>query len=231
MHRKVCLFTLLVTFTVHAHSVSAMQATLGRQMDDAIKMMRSAGNNEPATIIAMLNAGAQGYFTAGDLDNAIDRIDQAISLAEKMSTARFIHLATHGLLESENAFTQGYLSAIALAPSKGEDGFLTVRETRRMNLVAELVVLSACDTGRGVITGDGVIGLTQGYVSAGVPSVVVSLWPVSDQATAVSMSYFYQAMLKGADKATALRAAMLKTHEQFPSPKLWAPFTICGSAD
>jgi CHAT domain-containing protein len=81
-----------------------------------------------------------------------------------------------------------------------------------------------------VITGDGVIGLSQGYVSAGVPTVVVSLWPVSDQATALLMSYFYQAMLKGADKATALRLAMLKTREKFASPKLWAPFSISGLA-
>ncbi len=154
-----------------------------------------------------------------------------VAVAEKMESARFIHLATHGLLESENGFTQGYLSAIALAPSDKEDGFLTVRETVRMDLKAELVVLSACDTGRGVITGDGVIGLSQGYVSAGVPTVVVSLWPVSDQATALLMSYFYQEMLKGADKATALRVAMMKTREKFPSPKLWAPFTITGVAE
>ena len=98
----------------------------------------------------------------------------------------------------------------------------------RMKLNAELAVLSACDTGRGRISGDGVIGLSRGYIAAGVPSIVVSLWPVSDQATMDLMSSFYKAMLAGADKAGALRAAMLETRKKFPDANAWAPFTIYG---
>ena len=145
-----------------------------------------------------------------------------------MQNARIIHLATHGLLGSDDDYVRSYLSAIALAPSEGEDGFLTVRETMRLKLNAELAVLSACDTGRGKASGDGVVGLSRGYISAGVPSIVVSLWPVSDRATKELMSSFYTEMLGGADKASALRSAMLETRKKFPAANAWAPFMIYG---
>ncbi len=152
------------------------------------------------------------------------------AVVARMQNARIIHLATHGLLESENLYARSYLSAIALSPSGDEDGFLTVRETMRMKLNAELAVLSACDTGRGRISGDGVIGLSRGYITAGVPAIVVSLWPVSDQATMHLMASFYQELLTGADKAAALRSAMLTTRKKFPKANAWAPFTIYGYA-
>ena len=153
-----------------------------------------------------------------------------VAIAERMEAARFLHFATHGLLETESAYNQSFLSALAFAPSEGEDGFLTAKETARMNLRAELAVLSACDTGRGRISGDGVIGLTRGYITAGVPTVVVSLWPVNDQATAILMGNYYQAMMRGEGKAAALRAAVLETKKKFPDPQLWAPFVLYGLA-
>jgi len=152
------------------------------------------------------------------------------AVASRMEQARFLHFATHGLLEAENAYNQSLLSSLAFASCDKEDGFLTVKETARMNLRAELAVLSACDTGRGRISGDGVIGLSRGYITAGVPTVVVSLWPVSDQATAVLMEHYYGALLEKTPKAAALREAILKTKEQFPSPRLWAPFVSYGHA-
>lgn len=158
-----------------------------------------------------------------------DATEQAV--AAKMEDARYLHFATHGLLETENAFNEAFLSALAFAPSPGEDGFLTVAETARMDLNAELAVLSACDTGRGRISGDGVIGLTRGFVTAGVPTVVVSLWPVSDQATAVLMGNYYEAMAAGGTKAGALRDAILETKKEFPAPNLWAPFVLYGLAE
>ncbi|MEM1442191.1 MAG: CHAT domain-containing protein, partial [Verrucomicrobiota bacterium] len=154
--------------------------------------------------------------------------EQAVSA--RMESARILHFATHGLLESENVYNQSFLSALAFAPSPGEDGFLTVRETSKLDLSAELAVLSACDTGRGAITGDGVIGLSRGYITAGVPTVVVSLWPVSDEATAKLMGFYYEALDAGEGKAEALRSAMLKTREQFPGPSLWSPFVLYGLA-
>ena len=97
------------------------------------------------------------------------------SVTNRLADASVIHLATHGLLESDNIYTQSYLSAIALTPTDQDDGYLTVREVMKMKLKADLAVMSACDSGRGKITGDGVIGLSRGYLAAGVPSVMVSL--------------------------------------------------------
>lgn len=150
------------------------------------------------------------------------------AVKQKMKTAPVIHMATHGLLEADNVFARSYLSSMALAPDGDSDGFLTVREVMEMELEAELAVLSACDSGRGKITGDGVVGLSRAYLAAGVPTVVVSLWPVSDQATAYMMVQFYDALSKGQSKASALRTAMLATRQQVSDPRLWAPFTLYG---
>jgi len=97
-----------------------------------------------------------------------------------------------------------------------------------LNLNADLVVLSAGDTGRGKITGDGVVGLSRSLLTAGVSSLVVSLWQVPDDATALLMSQFYNNLQQGLDKATALRNAMLTTRTNHPQPSNWAAFTLIG---
>ncbi|MEM8734089.1 MAG: CHAT domain-containing protein, partial [Planctomycetota bacterium] len=148
---------------------------------------------------------------------------------QRMQSAPVIHMATHGLLEADSVFTRNYLSSMALAADEETDGFLTVREVMEMELNAELAVLSACDSGRGEITGEGVVGLSRAYLTAGVPNVVVSLWPVSDQATAFMMVQFYQALGKGQSKAEALRSAILATRREVSDPELWAPFLLYGA--
>jgi CHAT domain-containing protein len=163
---------------------------------------------------------------------------------QRMQNARIIHLATHGLLEYGDPRESGvrdFPGAIALAPSpQGDDGLLTSAEIYSMNLNAELVVLSACDTGRGTITGDGVLGLSRSFMQAGVPSLVVSLWQVPDAPTAELMTQFYQNLQRLAlratpqeppDKAQALRQAMLTTMKQHPEPRNWAAFTLIGEAE
>ncbi|MGB5963121.1 MAG: CHAT domain-containing tetratricopeptide repeat protein [Coleofasciculaceae cyanobacterium] len=155
-------------------------------------------------------------------------------VTELMPKARIIHLATHGLFDD----VQGLDSAIALAPSSplekgGSDGLLTAAEILSMKLNAELVVLSACDTGRGKIAGDGVVGLSRSLISAGVSSVMVSLWAVSDDSTAYLMTEFYKNMQQNPDKAQALRQAMLSTKNQkeYENPRQWAAFTLIGEAE
>lgn len=150
-----------------------------------------------------------------------------ITVLETIKNARWIHLATHGLFDD----IQGFQSSLALTPAGNEDGFLTAREIINLKLNAELVVLSACDTGRGRISGDGVIGLSRSFIAAGVPSVVVSLWKVPDQPTAFLMQNFYQNLQHSPDKAQALRQAMLITLQQYPNPKDWAAFTLVGEAE
>jgi CHAT domain-containing protein len=100
-----------------------------------------------------------------------------------------------------------------------------------MKLNAELVVLSACDTGRGTITGDGVIGLSRSLITAGVPSVIVSLWSVNDNSTAFLMSEFYRHLQQNPDKALALRQAMLATKQKYNHPFDWAAFTLIGEVN
>jgi CHAT domain-containing protein/tetratricopeptide (TPR) repeat protein len=155
-----------------------------------------------------------------------------------MPKARFIHLATHGLL---NDFSNGEIpGAIALAPDAGyspafpgsgidaRDGLLTAREILQLQLQAELVVLSACDTGKGKITGDGIVGLSRALFAAGVPTVIVSLWKVDDEATAYLMAEFYQQLAQQPTKIAALRQAILATKQRYPYPGNWGAFTLIG---
>jgi CHAT domain-containing protein len=146
---------------------------------------------------------------------------------QQMATAGLIHLATHGLLDDQ----RGIGSAIALAPSGSDNGLLTAEEILDLKLNANLVVLSACDTGRGKITGDGVIGLSRSLIAAGAPSVIVSLWAVPDAPTSALMTQFYQNWQTNPDKAQALRQAMLTTMKQHPNPRDWAAFTLIGEAE
>lgn len=151
------------------------------------------------------------------------------AILQRFSNARIIHLATHGLLDDFKE--QGVPGAIALAPSSNDNGLLTSSEILDLKLNAELIVLSACDTGRGRITGDGVIGLSRSLISAGVPSVIVSLWSVPDAPTASLMTEFYRQLQQNLDKAQALRQAILMTMKQNPDPKDWAAFTLIGEAE
>ncbi|EKQ67615.1 hypothetical protein OsccyDRAFT_3897 [Leptolyngbyaceae cyanobacterium JSC-12] len=159
-------------------------------------------------------------------------------VVQQMPQASLIHLATHGLLEYGQTLGETDVpGAIALAPDptpttkNAPNGILTANEIVDFRLQANLVVLSACDTGRGRITGDGVIGLSRAFIAAGVPSIVVSLWAVSDVSTAHLMAHFYQNLLTQRDKAKALRYAMLETMKQYPRPLDWAAFTLIGEAE
>ena len=152
------------------------------------------------------------------------------AVLELLPQAKIIHFATHGLFDN----IQGLQSAIALAPSGKDNGLLTAEEILNLKpkLNADLVVLSACNTGRGRITGDGVIGLSRSLITAGTPSVIVSLWAVPDAPTAELMTEFYKNLLnkqKPLDKAQALRQAMLKFKDK--PPKDWAAFTLIGESN
>jgi CHAT domain-containing protein/Flp pilus assembly protein TadD len=146
----------------------------------------------------------------------------------QMRDAPIIHLATHGLLNTLKGDIPG---AIALAPSGQDNGLLSASELFDLSLSADLAVLSACDTGRGEITGDGVVGLSRSLIAAGVPSVIVSLWAVDDASTRDLMGNFYQSLNRHPNKAQALRSAMLTTMQKYPDPNYWAAFTLIGESD
>nr|WP_089126292.1 CHAT domain-containing tetratricopeptide repeat protein [Tolypothrix sp. NIES-4075] len=150
-----------------------------------------------------------------------------VSIVQQMSKARIIHLATHGRVDDNQALG----SWIALAPSGKDNGLLTAAEIFDLKLNAELLVLSACETGRGRVTGDGVIGLSRSLIYAGVPSVIVSLWTVPDDSTKLLMTEFYKNLQHNPDKAQALRQAMLKTSQEYSRPLQWSAFTLIGEAE
>lgn len=92
------------------------------------------------------------------------------------------------------------------------------------------MILSACDTGRGRITGDGVVGLARAFLAAGADTVIVSLWQVPDEPTAALMVAFYEQLAQTANKAIALQNAMQLTQNQFPDPRNWSAFVLVGES-
>ena len=141
-------------------------------------------------------------------------------------TYSILHLATHGLIDEEHPME----SALVLAPEGADDGLLAVRDILELpQLKARMVALSACQTGRGKITGDGVVGLSRAFVIAGTPSVLVSQWNVDDVLTEYQMVAFYKSYLSKEGKAKALRDAQLKTIEFMEHPAEGMPAAPAGS--
>ena len=135
-----------------------------------------------------------------------------------------IHLASHGEFSTQEPLRSGLL----MTEGEGEDGRLTVSEIYGLDLAANLVTLSACETGLGqVASGDDVIGLTRGFVFAGATSVLASLWKVDDVATAELMRLFYEKR-PGLGHAEALRAAQTAMIGQRAHPFYWAAFYLTG---
>ncbi|MEC4817320.1 MAG: CHAT domain-containing tetratricopeptide repeat protein [Scytonema sp. PMC 1069.18] len=187
------------------------------------------GNNatEAAIVQRLSQAGIIHFATHGLFDD-IRGLDSAIALAPSEGRLALAPSETRLTLTPENI---SFLSSPLSKEDKKRDGLLTAEEILDMKINADLVVLSACDTGRGRITGDGVIGLSRSLISAGTPSVIVSLWAVDDDSTAFLMTEFYQNLQQKFDKATALRNAMLTTKKKYSNPSQWAAFTLIGKSE
>ncbi len=157
---------------------------------------------------------------------------RATAINGRLSDYKYLHFATHGYLDTERP----ELSALVLSQidsrNQPEDGFLRVDDIYNARLSAELVVLSACQTGLGKeVRGEGLMGLTRAFLYAGVPRVIVSLWNVNDQATAELMADFYGKLLRsGMRPSAALREAQLQLRKQkrWQSPYYWAAFVQQG---
>jgi CHAT domain-containing protein len=180
-----------------------------------------------------------------------DAHEEAVMRA--MPPARLIHFATHGLLVNASWLTFSVMSsslsadlppgAVAMAgdwsrqpqdansSAASVNGFLTSGKILTLDLNADLVTLSACDTARGRTTQSEFQGLPSALLAAGARSVVMTLWTIPDAPTADLMTAFYRELLAGRSKAVALRAAMLATRERHPDPANWAAFTLIGLAD
>jgi len=160
------------------------------------------------------------------------RASVATATSPELSQYRYVHFATHGLLNSEQPELSGILLSSYDEFGKRQNGFLQLHDVYNLKLSADLVVLSACETALGKdIRGEGLVGLTRGFMYAGVPRIVASLWNVDDAATAELMEMFYKAMLtEGKRPADALRTAQVHMWQtnQWSSPYYWAAFTLQG---
>lgn len=150
--------------------------------------------------------------------------DEVRKLAPKYD---ILHLACHSELNSAYPLFSGLI----LAPGDEQDGELDVHEIFTMDLNADLIVLSACQTGLGhLTTGDELVGLSRAFIYAGTPTVLSSLWVIQDESTAYLMAEFYK-NLKKYDKAEALCKAQISTKKKYPSPYHWASFVLIGDPE
>jgi CHAT domain-containing protein len=135
---------------------------------------------------------------------------------------RLLHLASHGVFRRDNPM----FSALKLG-----DGWLNFYDVFNLRLQADLVTLSACETGMNeVFPGDELFGLMRGFLYAGAPSLLVSLWKVNDRSTAKFMYWFYAGLSKGLSKRAALQQAQLMVRQTYQHPYYWAPFILMGAS-
>ncbi len=150
----------------------------------------------------------------------LDQEATRAALRTHAPSAQVLHLACHGSFRPDSPL----FSALLLA-----DGWLTVHDTYGMDLDCHLVVLSACETGLSAVApGDELIGLARGFFSAGVPSLLVSLWTVHDETAAWLMERFYKRLHMGDGPAAALRHAQRELLADHPHPFFWSPFVLLG---
>jgi CHAT domain-containing protein len=175
---------------------------------------------------ARAEANAIAELFPEDRRNFLQNGDASESEIKRKAPAfTILHFATHGLLNER----QPMLSALAFAADSLDDGFLTCAEIFELpQLHADLVVLSACQTGRGEITGDGILGLSRAFLYAGTPALIATQWSIDDESTSFLMSVFYSEYRRSKRKALALRQAQLRTLKKYPAPFYWAAFVLVG---
>lgn len=171
-------------------------------------------------------AGANSFIATG-----FDASREQLAKAD-LSKSAILHIATHGILDPKRPDRSGLLLSMVTADGKPQDGFFDLQDIYGLHAPVDLVVLSACRTGLGKeVRGEGLIGLTRGFMYAGASSVVASLWKVDDEATSELMKRFYTNMLQqGMTPSAALRAAQnsIRQEPQWRSPYFWAAFTLQG---
>lgn len=181
--------------------------------------------HEADRILAVAPAG--GNLRAVDF-----RANRSIATSGELSKYRYVHFATHGYLDTSRAGLSAIVLSLVDETGKPQDGFLRTHDIYNLNLPAELVVLSACETGLGKdVKGEGLEGLTRGFMYAGARRVIVSLWNVNDKATAGLMQHLYVGMLRNRKTpAAALRDAQIRMLrvKQWQSPYYWAGFVMQG---
>src|SRR6266511_96757 len=206
------------------------------ELTRAIRTMNFSDARAGFTRLAFSRQEAEGIITLTPKGTGLKATDfnasRDLAMSRELSQYRILHFATHGMLNSERPELSGLVFSLIDRQGKPQDGFLRLYEIYNLQLNADLIVLSACETGLGKeIKGEGLIGLTRGFMYSGAPRVVASLWNVDDLATAELMKLFYQGILKdGLPAGAALRAAQLELSRQkrWASPYFWAGFVLHG---
>jgi CHAT domain-containing protein len=173
-------------------------------------------------------------YTNNDLKlEAVDfQASRALATSAELGQYRIVHFATHGLINNTHPELSGVVLSLVDEKGRPQNGFLRLYDLYNLKLSADLVVLSACQTALGKqIRGEGLVGLTRGFMYAGAPRVVSSLWQIDDRATAEFMKRFYEQMLgQKLRPAAALRAAQISMQKdpRWNQPHYWAAFTLQG---
>ena len=203
-------------------------AELARSASDAglTSLDRLASTRREAVAMAALAPAGQ-LWEALDFDANADAVKDA-----KLADYRIVHFATHGLMNSRDPHLSGLVFSLVDRQGRPRNGFLRADEVAALKLRADLVVLSACETALGKeLRGEGLLGLARGFMYAGAPRVIASLWRVADASTAELMAGFYQGLLRdGVPASQALRLAKLRLlrNPLRASPYYWAGFTLQG---
>ena len=193
---------------------------------ETLRYGRLRFSRDEAQTIASFAPG-KSTFAALDFDASKKTV-----VNSDLSQFRILHFATHGVLDTQRPERSGL--ALSFVDENGEtlDGYLRLNDIYKLRLNADLVVLSGCQTGLGKdLKGEGLIGLTRGFMYAGVPRVIASLWNVDDRATSELMKRFYRGFLvQDLPAAAALREAQksMFLERGWSSPYYWASFTIQG---
>ena len=185
------------------------------------------------------------FFTRREADSILEQVpdgagakfldfraNRTTAQSPDLAKYRVVHFATHGLLDSEHPELSGLVLSMVDEHGKPQNGFLELQDIYNLNLHADVVVLSACQTGLGKdIKGEGLVGLTRGFMYAGAPRVMASLWNVDDVATSELMKNLYENMFKtGLTPAAALRGAQVGMwkSKRWNAPYFWASFVFQG---
>jgi CHAT domain-containing protein/Flp pilus assembly protein TadD len=202
---------------------AAMETGVTRE---GLEIPRLPGTRREAERILALTPAAERI---GAVDFAANK---AMATSDDIGRYRFVHFATHGFLDSVRPDLSGIVLSLVDERGAPQDGFLRAHEIFNLKLPAELVVLSACQTGLGKeVRGEGLVGITRGFMYAGAARVVVSLWSVDDEATSELMTSFYSRMIQDHQSpASALRAAQIEMlkHPGWQAPYYWAAFVLQG---
>ncbi|HEX7333933.1 MAG TPA: CHAT domain-containing protein [Pyrinomonadaceae bacterium] len=162
---------------------------------------------------------------------AEDASEENVKAPERLSRYRMVHFSTHGYVNEARPRFSGLLLSSPQTNRQLEDGLLSAYEVFNLKLQADLVVLSACETGLGKeVKGEGLMSLMRAFMYAGASSVVISLWNVNDESASDLMIRFYRNLKTGMSKGEALRQAQLETINDNGFPFFWAPFILVGKS-